>query len=455
MAARILVVDDILANRRLMKAKLEAKYYTVILASGGPEALQIAAEHLPQVILLDVMMPGMDGYEVCRRLKRDDRTRHIPVVMLTALTDTDDRIRGLEAGADDFLSKPVDDFDLFARLEALARYNTVAHELRQREASNQQSATLTSSEQAELDRAATLLVIDSDERAANRMAQSLRVAGHTVATWQESQGQPAASAAGPDVILLAVSQQGHDALRLCAHLQTAEQTNDVPIIVTYDLEDREHAVQALGLGACDIVANPTDPQELLARVGTQLKRARYIEILRRRVDRGMELSVVDQLTGLYNRRYMLDHMHQSMQRAESSGSNVSVVAFDIDHFKQVNDEHGHEAGDLVLKDLAERIRMNVRPNDVVCRLGGEEFLVIMPETEGDLACIGAERIRQAIASSVFLLERSSIALNITVSAGVATCAEDCNTVADLLYHADQALYSAKQRGRNRTESRAA
>ncbi len=455
MSARVLVVDDILANRRLMKAKLEAGYYSVLLAENGPDAITMAIEQSPQIILLDVMMPGMDGYEVCRRLKSDNRTRHIPVVMLTALSDTEDRIRGLEAGADDFLSKPVDDFALMARLEALTRYNLVAQELRQREATSQQGTSLTNKEQRELDRAANILVIDSDERVANRLARPLRDAGHYVVTWQESQGEAAQAVQKVDVILLALSHQRHDALRLCAHLRTAQAPNNVSIIVTFDPHDHGDATQALSLGACDMVVNPINHQELLARVKTQLKRARYIEILRRRVDRGLELSVIDQLTGLYNRRYMLGHLQEWMRRSGRDGEPVSVVAFDVDHFKRVNDLYGHEAGDLVLRDFAERIRMNVRPKDIICRPGGEEFLVIMPETPGDLACVGAERIRQAIAASAFNLERVEGKLDITVSAGVATSAGEDDTVADLLYRADQALYRAKQLGRNRTESLAA
>ncbi len=455
MTARILVVDDILANRRLMKAKLEANYNTVFLAENGPEALKAAIEQSPQIILLDVMMPGMDGYEVCERLKNDDRTRHIPVVMLTALSDSEDRVRGLEAGADDFLSKPVDDFALTARLDALMRYNMVAHELRQREATSQQGAVLTDEERTELGRTANILVIDSDERAAGRLAKSLRDVGHYVVTWQEGQGEPQAAVRNVDVILLALSNQSHDALRLCAHLKTMDTPGDVSIIVTFDDYDRAAATQALSLGAGDLVINPVNYQELHARVKTQLRRTRYIEIMRRRVDRGLELSVIDQLTGLYNRRYMLTHLKQWMQRAAIGGTPLSVVAFDVDHFKRVNDQHGHEAGDYVLRDFAERIRMNVRPKDVVCRPGGEEFLVIMPETPGDLACIGAERIRHAIADKMFEVERADAELEITVSAGVATCSGEDDTVADLLHRADQALYRAKQLGRNRTESMAA
>src|ERR1700677_4042375 len=142
MTARILVVDDIEANVRLLEAKLSAEYYDVISASDGPTALALAAAEQPDIVLLDVMMPGMDGFEVCRRLKEDPLTRHIPVVLVTALDGRSDRIAGLDAGADEFLNKPIDDVMLFSRVRSLTRLKTVIDELRQREASGRRMGVI-------------------------------------------------------------------------------------------------------------------------------------------------------------------------------------------------------------------------------------------------------------------------------------------------------------------------
>lgn len=456
MSARILVVDDIMANRRLMQAKLEAKYYSVLLAENGPQAIEVAHSSAPEIILLDVMMPGMDGYEVCRQLKASPETAHIPVVMLTALSETADRVRGLDAGADDFLTKPVDDFALMSRLNALLRYNAVTTELRQREASGVKIGAFSEDEASTLNRPVNVLVVDTSPYNVKRLREPLERAGHSVFTLEEADGLKKSGSEKLDVVLLGLSNQGYDPLRLCAHLRTNDATRALSIIVTVDERDTDLAGRALELGASDVIQQPLAVEELLARIRTQTRRSRYVEILRNRVDRGLELSVIDQLTGLYNRRYMNNQLSLWMKRSSMGGTPLSVVSVDIDHFKKVNDVYGHEAGDRVLKEFAERIMANVRPKDIVCRPGGEEFLVIMPETGGDLACSAAERIRRAIAAETFDGgTRSARALEVTVSAGVATFQGDEDTIADMMRRADDALYKAKSAGRNQVKSLAA
>ena len=456
MSARLLVVDDILANRRLMQAKLEAKYYTVLMAENGQQALDITRAEKPDIILLDVMMPGMDGYEVCRRLKSDPETAHIPIVMLTALSETVHRVRGLEAGADDFLTKPVDDFALMARIGALSRYNAVAQELRTREAFGKNAGALSEEESLALERGANILLIDSSPHTIKTIRKPLEEAGHHVMTLNETGQSGGKGTTNLDIVLLGLSFQTFDPLRLCAHFRTTDATRALSIIAMASNSDRALAAQALELGASDIIQTPVEPEELLARVATQAKRRRYVDILRRRVDRGLELSVVDQLTGLYNRRYMTNQLALWMKRAATGGNDLAVIAVDIDHFKQVNDRYGHDAGDRVLQQFSDRIQASVRPKDIVCRPGGEEFLVIMPETATGLAGQAAERIRKAIAAEPFELDAlGDKTLSVTVSAGIAEFRGSEDTVSDMLSRADRALYFAKQSGRNRVSNVAA
>ena len=451
MSSRVLVVDDNSTNRRLMQATLEAKYYSVELAATGPEALAAALNFAPQVILLDIMMPGMDGYEVCRRLKSDDRTRHIPVVMLTALNDAVDRVRGLEAGADDFLSKPVAEIDLTARLETLTRYYEVANELRQRSAPGSGELALTQSEREILDRPGGVLIIDGNQRSAEHVARPLREAGHDAIIWDKDLESGIEFSGGLGLVVVNISDQNHDALRLVAKLRNLYFDKYIAILVSFVTGDEAVALEALKLGANDLVMEPVNPPELLARVTTQLRRARYLDVLRQRVDRNVELSMIDQLTGLYNRRFMYEQLQRQIRRAHSAGQPLSIVAIDIDHFKRVNDEFGHAAGDKILQELANRLRMNIRPSDVVCRPGGEEFIVIMPGTDPAQASRGAERLRTSVGETPFNVSESDPELTVTISVGVATRLELETTPDAILHRADQALYRAKAGGRNCVE----
>ena len=454
MTATVLVVDDIEPNRRLLQAKLEAKYYTVFLAENGESAIEYAVRLQPDIILLDVMMPGMDGYEVCRRLKRMPQTKHIPIVMVTALVNVEDRLKGLQSGADDFLSKPIDDFGLFTRIETQMRFNLVANELRVRGQRNPSVTQFSDYERERINAPSNILVIDQDNVEAKRVASALRSLGHSAVTWRDA-SEGSIAFRDLDLVIVALSGQDHDALKLCAYLRNLKEARDFSIIVTYDPSDQTDALEALRIGAADLITTPLEEAELQVRVRTQTHRQRYIDILRHRVDRGMELSVIDPLTGLFNRRHMLERMQVWMQRSRQDEPSLTVVAFDIDHFKSINDRFGHESGDDVLRAFSDRLRVNIRPKDIACRTGGEEFLVIMPETELQLALKGAERIRHAIASEPFVTERSGQKIEVTVSAGVASHQGENELLADLLHRADKALYQAKQNGRNRIENFAA
>ena len=453
MTARVLVVDDIDANRKLLQAKLSHEYFEVVLARDGVEALEKVKQHDIEIILLDVMMPRMDGYETCRRLKADPETAHIPVVMVTALSEREHRLEGLRAGAEDFLTKPINDFALLSRMRALLRYNRVVSELRRREASGTRSGVLESVRESDLEAPARIFVVDDNARHAGRI-KSILSEHHRVVTLQDAQSMPGESDAIFDIIIVSLSCSAFDPLRLCANFLNNDATFGCAVIAMADMGDERKAIRALDIGASDIIAAPVDPEELLARVRTQARRARYLDILRKRVDTGLKMAAIDQLTGLHNRRYMVQQLNQWMRRASSGDTAVSVVMLDLDHFKRINDCFGHNAGDEVLREVAERIQMNTRPADIACRYGGEEFIVILPDTDGDIACTVAERMRGAIAANTFALPHGDT-IQVTTSVGVATTSGSNEPPAELIDRADKALYAAKSGGRNRVESEAA
>lgn len=454
MSARVLVVDDILANRKLLQAKLCHEYFEVITASNGQEAIDVARSQHPDIILLDVMMPVMDGFEACEILKTDQATRHIPVVMVTALGDREHRLKGLTAGADDFLTKPVDDFALMSRVRALTKYKMVMDELRSREANGRRIGVIEGDEMRGPVEPARILIIDDNERQARRIGMTLKQE-HRPILWGDKNNSAATAKASIDLIVLSLDAKTFDPLRLCAHFKSQPNTRDLPILIVADFEAEAKGMRALELGASDIIMRPIDTEELSARVRTQVRKKRSLDAMRRRLDESMELAITDQLTGLFNRRHMMKQMSQFLNRANAGGAPVSVFIADIDHFKRVNDTYGHDVGDEVLQEFAARMKDNVRPGDIPCRQGGEEFVVIMPNTPGDLASAAAERLRRNVAGQAFEIERGRKTLEVTVSLGVATSSGSECTIDDLLKRADEALYEAKAAGRNQVKSRAA
>jgi len=454
MSARILVVDDIESNVRLLEAKLTAEYYEVLTANDGPTALAMAASERPDIVLLDVMMPGMDGFDVCRRLKDDPLTRHVPVVLVTALDGRADRVAGLEAGADDFLTKPIDDVMLFARVRSLTRLKAVIDELRDREASGRRMGVIAGAASRLGGSGGRILIVDDNARQAERVATELAIEHRPVV---EGEAYKAVlTARGPvDLVIVNLNAKSFDGLRFAAQLRSDEATRSLPILGVADLDERQKAVKALEIGINDILARPIDPGELAARVRTQIRRKRYTDYLRSNLDHSLELAVTDQLTGLHNRRYMVGQLEALMRRASQGGEAVSVLVIDIDHFKKVNDSFGHDVGDEVLSEFAVRLASNVRAIDLPVRHGGEEFVVVMPDTDLEDARRIAERIRLHVAGAPFRVMGGEELLAVTISIGVASSIGEGDTPQAIVKRADEAVYEAKSRGRNRVIARAA
>jgi two-component system cell cycle response regulator len=457
MTARVLVVDDVPPNVKLLEAKLNSEYFDVLTAYSGPEALDVIGREHPDIVLLDVMMPGMDGFEVCRRIKSDPATAHIPVIMVTALDQPSDRVAGLEAGADDFLTKPVQDLALFARVKSLVRLKVMLDELRNREVTGasmgwENPEENTPFEQA-LSKDGSILIVDEQERVMERIARALDGVG-SLTFLNGSEDTDIADRAREknfDLIIVSLTMKNTDGLRVCSKLRTFEETRHVPILVMVDDGNSKMLVRALEMGVNDYVVRPVDRMEFLARVKTQLKRKQYSDKLWEKFHVSMQLATTDAVTGLYNRHYLTSHMETRLDTANVAGKPLSVLMMDIDHFKAVNDTYGHAAGDLVLKEFANRIAKNIRGVDLAARYGGEEFVVMMPETATDWATMIGDRLRQEVCDHPFDIGKEHEPISVSVSIGVATSFEedDDRGPSQLLEAADKALYKAKETGRNK------
>ena len=457
MTARILVVDDLLANVKLLEARLSAEYFDVVVARSGPEALALCGRGLCDIVLLDVMMPEMDGFEVCRRLKADRATHHIPVIMVTALDQPSDRVRGLEAGADDFLTKPVSDIALIARVRSLVRLKMLTDELRVRATVSREIgiADPIGAALADSGRGGRILIVDDRQASRDRLAAMLAEEHSVDVEPDPQQALFRAAEAEYDLLMVSLGLEHFDGLRLCSQIRSLDRTRSIPVLVITEVEDNGRLLRGLEIGINDYLVRPIDRNEMLARVRTQVRRKRYAGKLRDNMQLSLEMAITDGLTGLYNRRYLESRLPALIEQAGARGKPLALLVVDIDYFKSVNDIHGHDAGDEVLREFAVRLRKSIRGIDLAYRYGGEEFVVLMPETDTSAATSIAERIRQQVAVEPFAAGAGRGGIHVTISIGIAALSGLDDTSSAILKRADQALFRAKREGRNRVVSDAA
>ncbi len=449
MTARILIVDDVPANTRLLEAKLAAEYYQVTSARDGFEAIAAARSWQPDLILLDVMMPGMDGYECCRRLKGDPATLHIPVVMVTALGEPAERLHGLDAGADDFLTKPVDYDTLMARVRSLVRLKRLLDEWRARGDTARALGLSTDRLLIPSVAGARVLVVDDWDQSARGIQDALKVDGIVPARAStHAEVLTLTAAVNFDLLVISLSLAEEDPLRLVSMLRASDTTHETPLLLIGEAAEKDRILRGFSLGANDCLLQPVDPNELRARARNQIRRKFYQDRLRSDLGTALEMALTDPLTGLYNQRYLRRHLGGLMDSGQ--GRPLAVLMLDVDHFKLVNDRFGHASGDLALRLIADCLRINTRVFDSVARYGGEEFVVVMPGTAIEEATAAAERLRSAIEVIEFVaLDGTSVPL--TASIGVACTPSASGSPEVLLQIADAALYDAKRNGRNRVE----
>ncbi len=453
MTALILVVDDVPANVKLLEAKLVGEYYDVITAKDGFEAITQAKKHKPDLILLDVMMPGMDGFTACRKLKEDIEVSHIPVVMVTALNEISDRVNGLEAGADDFITKPINDTALFARVRSLVRIKVLLDELRLREKTGLQMGVLGENENifASDVSGSHVLVIDDDVVQANRIEETLKENYRVTLVTEVEHAKEEVAKHAPTLDLVIVSTQlmDSDGLRLASQIKNFEELRHVPIVMMVDEDDTPLMLKGLELGINDYLIVPVDTNEMKARVKTQIRRKKYQEALKESYQASVSMAITDQLTGLYNRHYLNAHLQNMVNQAMANRKPLSAMMLDLDHFKSVNDTYGHDVGDEVLVQLSLLIASSTRSADTAARHGGEEFIVLMPETDVVAAYEISERMRTKIEAYPFAISHADKIIHKTISIGFATLKLDGDSAHDLLKRADVALYDAKNSGRNK------
>ena len=450
MTERILIVDDIATNRIVLKVKLASAFYDTLQAATGAEAIAIARQARPDLILLEVELPDMDGAEVCAKLKNDPATRDIPVVMVTGRQDHARRIEALRAGAAEVFWKPVDDSLLLARLRSL---------IRARDCEAQGQFIDTASSVSAFDEAATgytppgHIAIVAPPRAAGRSLRDELV--RTTAdrfTLIDNTAAIGLSANGPvpDVFLV-VADPGRPetTLRLLSDLRSRPATRHCAICLLVPRLAGSVAAIALDLGADDLIDDAAAPAEIALRLSAQMSRQRRADRLRHSVADGLRLAMTDPLTGLHNRRYALPKLEALDKAARANGRCYALMLLDLDRFKTINDSLGHAAGDAVLVEVAERLRANLRPGDIAARFGGEEFVIAAPDMSLASARAMAERIRHTIEEGpVLLADGRHVRVTLSIGLAMGGAPLPAPGIGDLIEAADRALLRAKTRGRN-------
>jgi len=447
MTASILIVDDNRNNIELLEAKLLSEYYTVFTATSGMQGLEILAAKNIDVVLLDIMMPGMDGFEVCKRIKANPSTTYIPVVMITAMDEKEAR---LKVGADELLMKPINNLALSIRLKALARTKTLIDELTLRNSTNA-ALGVPMMDMEEDTHLRKIMIIDDDlVRAGNiknilsKLTNNIEII-HNINEKGQNKNQD--KTVNPDLVIISSTLEAYDPFKIVACITNNPNMQDTIIVGLAEEIDEEKLKKGVELGVQDYFMYPVDEVELQIRTRTLLKRKRYQENIRNHLEKQLDLSIKDAVTDLYNRHYFDLHVIQMAKRSHEYKNTVCLLMCDLDDFKLVNDKYGHQAGDEVLKQLGAILKRSFKLTDLVARYGGEEFVVLLDDILIDGAEEAAERLCQMIAGEGFVISTAKEKLKKTVSIGVSEYRQG-EPIDQFIARADKAMYMAKRNGKN-------
>ncbi len=450
---KILIVDDEPRNQKVLKAMLPEERFDALTADDGEEGLALALAEQPDVILLDIMMPGIDGFEVARRLKKDDRSKNIPIILVTALDEVDSRINGLEAGAEEFLSKPVRPMELLARISSMLQLKDYRDQLsvrRQCELDFSETGTKTTRVPKKSFTSPIVLLVEDNAKDAEIIQQGLAGQPFDVRTVPDGEKALARLLSDKiDLVLLDILLPDINGFEVCRRMRSMEKCKDTPVIALTCLDDLENRVKGIESGVDDYLVKPVNSRELRARIKILLEKKRQVDTLRMHYETALNSAIIDWLTGLYNHGYFKKFLHMEIQRARRHGYPVTLLMIDVDDFKDYNDRFGHSTGDIILRDLAQHVRNSIREVDLAARYGGDEFAVILPYTDSRNGVKVAERIQNSIRNLNFTCKKEAALNAITFSIGVAMFSIDADSEDGLIQAADQRMYAAKQKGKNR------
>lgn len=452
MPGKILIVDSVATNRIVLKVKLSSAFYQVAQAATAAEAMSIIQSHPPDLVLLSDDLCDGQKFGLCESIRSNLQSAHTPIIVLATNPDRTTRMQALIAGANDIIPKPMEDKVLLARLRSVLRSSETTEDLHLRD----RTAHLLGFSETSDTFGQRVNVLFATPNARTGLTWSTRLkpfvpfALHHTVLRNALRG---ISKTPPDIFIIAPDPDAkEDSLRLLAEIRAHAGTRQAGIIFVMQGNQPDTLIDALDLGANDVMTDGFDAEEIALRISSLVSQKRLADRLRKNVHDGLAAAVIDPLTGLFNRRYALPHLARITSQSQKRNTDIAVMVADLDHFKRINDRYGHAVGDAVLTDIAQRFRENLRASDMVARIGGEEFLIAMPDTSRQEAIQYASTLCEAIGRTPVYLRTRDLQIPITISIGLAMstdCIDPRSTTAnDLIERADRALYGAKSTGRN-------
>lgn len=437
MAARILIVDDISTNLAILELKLQMEYYEVYKTSNGFDALKLAEKLQPDLIILDVMMPGIDGFETCEKLKANPKTTYIPVLMLTALTDKQDRIKGLKVGADDFLSKPINDQALLSRVRSLVRLKMTMDQWYLRAKISDEVCGLGQLTIDDFDAKHGHLYLFSENNAEISNLKKAMLPDEVI--WHEMASKEEAISLFDthhgDVLILDLNVQKVDPVDLCIQLRTETKTRGIPILALANEDQHDLLNRLFQIGINDYLVRPLDGYEVFLRIRGQVKRWRYHQKLLSINKNVIAGAYIDKSTGLYNYDYAFAHINELLIRMRETQKNFAVLLIEFTNESDLNNR--------ILSNIADILVNTVRSFDLVARNESTSFLIILPQTSLNIAQDIASRVGRKIETFASINKTNNQFLDVVIGTSV-SCAEDKNPD-DVINRAKDAQYSPKRK----------
>lgn len=454
MQGTILIVDNLSTNRILLRVTLAAAYYDVVQAASGQDAIALLNDTPVDLIILSAALTDMSIDDFCTSLKARKNHSEIPTIVIAPTTSRDIRLSALRSGAQEVLHKPVDSSHLRSTIRCLLRQGNLASDLPLRDGASQ--AFGMAEPEALLTPLSNVMIAAARSIHAQTLKKHLcatfthRITCHDIATFLRD--LPITQTTDALVLMFDATLTETD-LRLLSELRSNPRLRNAAILVVLPTNDIQSATAAHDLGANAVMLHGPDPVEMGLRLTALLHLKHAQDRLRMTIQNGLRAALIDPLTGLYNRRFALAHLQKIVETAHQSLQKTAFIVADLDHFKHINDRFGHATGDKVLIEVSKRLCDRLRTSDLIARIGGEEFLIALPNTSLPTARRIAQRLCESVGAHPFSTHDGTATLDVTISMGVAMVSPNWGDTKDIIDNAlgaaDKALYEAKSLGRNR------